>query len=579
MEKFKLFILTIISVFLINGCEWSLDPEDDNHSTLNRVYDDPAFAEGLLLTSYTQLPTNDYRFDESATDDAVTNDLVNSYLYMANGMWTAQYNPQNLWDNCNRGILYINQFLNIVNDVPWKPSNPEIGTLFIRRLSGESYAMRGILRYFLLRNHAGPGTSGQMMGIPIFNEFLENTGFSTPRKTFAESVQSIYDDFDKALTYLPLDYGNVSSVPPGYSEVKDVYSYNYVMGNTSQQRVSGRVVKAFKARLALLAASPAFNTTNDASLWEKAADLAADLLDISNFDPKGNLFYLKAQIDAGKITSGDNKDNAEILWRRPVASNRTWETNNFPPSLYGNGRINPTQNLVDAFPMKNGYPITDARSGYDPAKPYTNRDPRLGQYIIYDGSTYKNAKINTGVGAGSNGLNAQVNSTKTGYYMKKLLREEANPNPASASDQEHIVVHIRMTELFLAYAEAANEAWGPEANAQYGFSAKEVIAAVRKRAGIEQPDEYLESVTTKEAMRELIRNERRLELCFESFRFWDIRRWKQDLTEPARGVRIENGTYNYFTVEDRIYKNDHMHYGPIPYSEVLKYDIEQNAGW
>ena len=576
MEKLKLFIITIISVTLISGCEWSLNPEDNNHSTLERVYDDPAFAEGLLLTAYTLLPTNDYRFDEPATDDAVTNDLFNQYLYLARGMWTAQNNPQNLWDNSNRGILYINQFFDIINDVPWKPSDAEISALFIRRLSGEAYAMRGILRYYLLRNHAGPGTSGQMMGIPIFNEFLTSADFSTPRKTFAESVQSIYDDFNKALTYLPLDYGNLTAVPAGFSEVKAVYSYNYVMGATSQQRVSGRIVKAFMARLALLVASPAFNTNNDASLWERAANSTAELLDLSQFDPTGNLFYLKAQIDAGSLTAGDNKDNYEILWRRPMANNRTWETNNFPPSLYGNGRINPTQNLVDAFPMKNGYPITDPNSGYDPANPYANRDSRLGQYIIYDGMTYKSAKINTGVGTGSNGLNAQVNSTRTGYYLKKLLREDANPNPSSTSDQQHIVVHIRMTEMFLNYAEAANEAWGPESG---NVSAKDVIAAVRKRAGITQPDEYLESITTKDAMRELIRNERRLELCFESFRFWDMRRWKMDLTQAARGVRIENGTFNYFTVEERMYQNNFMHYGPIPYSEVLKYGIEQNAGW
>jgi hypothetical protein len=579
MEKLKLFILTIISVSLISGCEWSLEPENDNHSTLERVYDDPAYAEGLLLTAYTLIPTNDYRFDEPATDDAVSNDLFNSYLYMTKGMWTAQYNPQNLWDNCNRGVLYINQFLDIINDVPWKPSDPEISTLFIRRLSGESYAMRGILRYFLLRNHAGPVASGQMMGIPVLDEFPEESDFSAPRKTFAESVQSIYDDLDKALTYLPLDYGNLSAVPAGFGEVKDVYSYNYVMGNTSQQRVSGRVVKAFKARLALLVASPAFNVNNDITLWEKAADMLAELLDIGKFDPTGNLFYLKAQIDAGNITSGDNKDNAEMLWRRPVSSHRTWETNNFPPSLYGNGRINPTQNLVDAFPMKNGYPITDPQSGYDPSNPYADRDPRLGQYIIYDGMTYKNARINTGVNTGNNGLNAQVNSTRTGYYLKKLLREDANPNPASTSDQQHIVIHIRMTELFLAYAEAANEVWGPESGSIYGFSAKDVITAIRERAGITQPDEYLASITTKEAMRKLIRNERRLELCFESFRFWDVRRWKEDLTQPARGVRIENGDYNYFIVEDRMYQNDYMHYGPIPYSDVLKFGIEQNAGW
>jgi hypothetical protein len=556
-----------------------LNPENDNHSVFDRVYGDPAFAEGLLITAYTLIPTNDYRFDEPATDDAVTNDLVNSYLYMAKGMWTAQYNPQNLWDNCNRGILYINQFLEVVNDVEWKPKDDEINTLFIRRLTGESYALRGILKYYLLRNHAGPNAAGQMLGIPLFDHFIQASEFASPRETFDRSVQSIYDDFDRALDFLPLNYGNKTAVPPEFGEVKDLYSYNFVMGNATQQRIDGTVVKAFKARLALLEASPAFNTNNDPSLWEKAANMNAELLDASKFDATGHLFYLKAQIDAGSLTANDLMDNVEIVWRRPIASGRTWETNNFPPTLYGNGRINPTQNLVDAFPMKNGYPVSDPRSGYNPSSPYANRDPRLANYIIYNGMTYKSKAINTGVGAGDDGLNARVNSTRTGYYLKKLLREDANPNPASASDQQHITVHIRRTELFLNYAEAANEAWGPVSASAHGYSAKDVLAAIRQRAGITQPDAYLATVTTREEMRELIRNERRLELCFESFRFWDLRRWKADLTEPARGVRIENGTYNCFTVEQRIYKNEYMHYGPVPYSEVLKYGLEQNAGW
>ena len=77
----------------------------------------------------------------------------------------------------------------------------------------------------------------------------------------------------------------------------------------------------------------------------------------------------------------------------------------------------------------------------------------------------------------------------------------------------------------------------------------------------------------------LIRNERRLELCFEGFRFWDLRRWNMDLNEPAKGIRISGGTYQVFNVESRTY-NDFMRFGPIPYSEVVKFDaLEQNKGW
>ena len=133
--------------------------------------------------------------------------------------------------------------------------------------------------------------------------------------------------------------------------------------------------------------------------------------------------------------------------------------------------------------------------------------------------------------------------------------------------------------MYLAYAEAANEAWGPDGKGTNAFSAREVIASIRKRAGITQPDNYLTSQTTKDQMRILIRNERRLELCFEGFRFWDLRRWKEDLSVPAKGVNINGTTYTYYTVENRAYDNAYMQYGPIPDKEVIKFNFIQNKGW
>jgi len=268
-----------------------------------------------------------------------------------------------------------------------------------------------------------------------------------------------------------------------------------------------------------------------------------------------------------------------MLWRGTIVNTSTLEIANYPPSLFGNGRVNPTQNLVDAFPMANGYPITNPASGYVATNPYANRDPRLRNYIVVDGTTMRSTTIRT---KSDNPTNDAVDylptSTRTGYYMRKLLNENVNANPSGINTAKHYPVHIRYTELFLIYAEAANEAWGPEGKGTFGFSARDVLAAIRKRAGITQPDVYLTSITGKDDMRKLIRNERRLELSFEGFRFWDLRRWKENLTEPAKGVIITNNVFNIRTVENRQY-SDFMYYGPIPILEALKANLQQNKGW
>src|SRR5690606_7882625 len=113
---------------------------------------------------------------------------VNNFMRMATGEWTARFNPQNMWDNANAAIMYINQFLTVVDVVPWKKTNPEVAQLYARRFKGESYALRALFKYYLLRNHGGVDAGGNLLGIPIYNQFLEDRDdFSLPRVSFAES--------------------------------------------------------------------------------------------------------------------------------------------------------------------------------------------------------------------------------------------------------------------------------------------------------------------------------------------------------------------------------------------------------
>lgn len=587
MRHLKIYSLLLILSLSFGACKQLLEPENDFHSTIDRIHVDPGFAEGLLMNAYLKLPTSSLSFNDVATDDAVTNDKLNQYLRTATGQWSAQYNPLSQWDNCNSAIFYLNNFMSIIDTVTWKWTDSEINSLYVRRFKGEAYALRGLFQYHLLVTIGGVGTDNQLLGIPPYNKFINvNDNFNVPRANFTESVNQIYADLDKALGYLNMDdYKDItlaSQLPPGLESV-NILNYNAVFGFRAIERISGRIVKALKARVALLAASPAFGN-NDPALWVKAADLAGASINgiggIAGLDPNGHRFYDQTRVDAINLAS--NIDQKEMVWRSSISTTNTREAANFPPSLYGNGNVNPTQNLVDAFPALNGYPITNPLSNFNPASPYVNRDPRLALYVVYNGNIMSSTTITTSVGGGNNAKDSISTSTRTGYYMKKLLREDVNVNPVSASTKKHYEVHMRFTELFLIYAEAANEAYGPDGTGNTGISARSVIAAIRKRAGISQPDNYLVSITTKDDMRTLIRNERRLELCFEGFRFWDLRRWKADLTETAKGININKAktVYQVVDVEPRTYNNVFMLYGPLPQTEVIKYNaLIQNKGW
>jgi hypothetical protein len=588
MNLVKIFSLILVLSVAFQSCEL-LEPVDENRYTLDRAYNDPAYAEGILIKAYTNLPTNSLSFNDVATDNAVSNDNFNSYRRAATGEWSSKYNPFNEWDRCNEAILYLNYFLdNVVDSVEWKWTEPQLTMLYRKRFKGEAYALRALFKYHLLITMGGIGQNNELLGFPIYEKSIESDfdEFNKPRAGFIESINSIYSDISKSLEQFTMDkFVNINSadeLPEGYKDVTEISFYNDVFGNNANQRINGQFAKALKARVALLAASPAFSD-GDQSLWENAANYAADVLNdiggIDGMDPVGHIFYLGQYVDLLNVVSGI--DQQEIILRTPRTTSNSRERNNFPPSLFGNGRVNPSQNLVDAFPMDNGYPINHPSSGYDDKEPYKNRDPRLSNYIVYNGSAMSNKIIITGEGGGIDSKDSISTSTRSGYYLRKLLREDVNADPTSQTSRNHYETHMRFTELFLIYAEAANEAWGPDGTGGHGYSARDVISAIRERAGIDSSDSYLASISNQEDMRELIRNERRLELCFEGFRFWDLRRWKLDLTETARGINIDlAGNYELLDIEERRYNNEFMHYGPLPESEIVKFsELIQNTGW
>ena len=608
--KTKNIRLYFIGILVLCSCNDMFSPADENNRQEDAMYEESKYAHGLLIYAYGRLPYLTTTQTDVATDDAASNNTTDgNALYRistTDGAWKSDQDPFSQWDACKDGIQYVNLFLKKVDRVKWAPSAASKQQMFVDRLTGEAYGLRALLYYYLLMAHGGYADDGVLYGVPLLTEPEDGSSdFNQPRATFAECVQQCFADCDEAMKRLPYDYENISSmndVPKRYTDLgAEMSGYNLVFGEKAKGLMSAKIAEAIKAQVALLAASPAFRDQSGVTSAE-AATLAANVLKriggLEGFDPMGNIWYknkTKLEPNGGEMP--------EMLWREDRHKNADQEKENFPPTLYGSGRVNPSQNLVDAFPMRSGLPITAPNSGYDPQNPYANRDPRLSDNVLVNGATFRRTVIITGnypndKDETDDNLNKRPGySTRTGYYLLKLLRDDVSAQPSSLIEQQHIYPRIRYTEIFLAYAEAANDAWGPKADPTgVGFTAYDVIKAIRERAGlatneIGQPlpegDVYLEECASDQTkMRDLIRNERRIELCFENKRFWDLRRWLLPLNEPIKGIDIERDkdtqvlTYKVIEVEKRAYDNSYQCYGPIPKGEVLKWsNLKQNKGW
>ena len=597
--KTRNIIFYLFALLAFCSCDDMFEPAEENKRQLEDLPEESAYAHGLLIYAYERLPYMRTTQTDVATDDAVTNQLSNVYLTMATGAWASDNDPMTQWDNCKHGVQYVNLFLSIVEKVKWAPSAVSKQQMFIDRMKGEAFGLRAVFYYYLLQAHSGYADDGQLYGVPLLTVAEDGSSdFNQPRATFADCIKQCFADCDSAMALLPDHYEDIKSedeIPAKYQALgANASGYNLVFGQKAKNLMSGKAAEAVKAQVALLAASPAFREQSGVTSAEAG---------VAGLDITGHTWYKNKT----KIDESTKTEIPEILWREDRSNDNNQEKDNFPPTLYGNGRVNPSQNLVDAFPMLNGRPITDPQSGYDSQNPYANRDPRLSEYIIYHGMTFKKTVISTGFeipsedGETLDNLDNQSGlSTRSGYYLKKLLREEVSANPSASSTQYHIYPRIRYTEMFLAFAETANDAWGPDADPTgVGFTAYDVIKAIRGRAGIgideygfplPEGDAYIEECKSdKTKMTQLIRNERRIELCFENKRFWDLRRWQMPLNEGVKGMKIQKVDpdkedsplkYTIIEVEDRKYDNSYQIYGPVPKGEVLQWsNLKQNKGW
>jgi len=484
----------------------------------------------------------EYSMWSSNSDESIYNNDDGSWLIQR-----GQIAPENLgnagafWGRSYRGIRDCNYGLGNIATVTMSKQHKDY-------LTGELKFLRAYRYQDLIRNYGGV----VLIGDKVYNlkDNLQDVALYQ-RSSIKDCIAYAVAQLDNAAQLLPQD--NSGSWPLG--------------------RATKGAALALKARLLLYAASPLYNT----GTWTDAAAAAKAVMSLNKYSLQSD--YSSLFIDQGMASS-------EIIFGRQytvTAPHVRMEISNGPNGYGGWAGNTPLQNLVDGYQMNNGKDITDGASGYDTQNPYVNRDPRFYATILYNGASYRGSTIDAYSPGGKDSKDSPSNwnTTKTGYYLRKFMNDKnVIDNPWSSTGQQPWI-YLRYAEILLNYAEAQNEAVGPDASV---YSA---VNQIRQRLSVGMPP--LPAGLSQAQMRDAIRKERRVELAFEEHRFYDVRRWKiADVVEnlPAGGmtmVKNTNGTFTYTlkTALDGKAFYTKNYWLPIPRSEILASgnQLKQNDGY
>ncbi|MBQ7771705.1 MAG: RagB/SusD family nutrient uptake outer membrane protein [Bacteroidales bacterium] len=588
------------SALILGACSF-LEPLPNGAYTDENFDLYPELLRGFVDKVYRDyFPTNYntayYVGISSISSEAVyTNPKTAKRMY-SEGTSDMTYNPfADLWNDSYASINYLNMFLK--DNVGYNTQymlNQEADRALRKCLQGDAYGLRAWNHFLLLRMFAGEGTDGKMYGIPLMmnpTEYENIDNSSITRATIDECCEAILRDCDSACVYLPesnRDYPD------------DPQQTVIVTGSARYTRLDQVAVKALKATLYLYWASPYWNPTlsqNDPVIIErysKAAEYAAEVMRFKlevesaltgGFDPLKKMEY-------------HNPNSSEIIWCSKIASEgQGLEKSFYPIGFGGSADIVPSQAVIDQFPAANGYPIGDPRSKYDQNNPYQNRDPRFYTSVNFDGAKVIRNTDPTDImytfntregGPDAPGL---VETSTTGYYIKKFVYTGWNPFDADIQTSYHPLMLFRWTEMCLVFAEAASKVGNPTTQL-HGYSAKQALAWLRSRPTMDgtpgvgsTSDPYLdECAGDPQKFEELVKSEWRVETCFEGHDFYNSRRWATDVSEinvPIKRVLItgegDATTYNYETVTTLNYPSL---WQPIPYLEVRRCpNLVQNKGF
>ncbi len=450
------------------------------------------------------------------------------------------------------------------------------------QILGQAYFLKGHFYFTLLQGWGG---------MPFLDKPLApDANMDLPRLSYTETAQKIAETFEKASQYLPL------TIP-----------------DNNWGRPSKMAALAYKAKALVWAASPFSNPTGEKSLWEAAAVAAGNAIKeaeasgyyaLAPFADFHNLFIGPKASTYKEVLFGRLNANINVTWT-PV-----WV--GIQSDMLGgswNGGESVTENLAQCYSWADGSPIDPSDPKYL-SNPYIGRDPRFYQTVMYNGAVNSMvSNLSRTVQIWNESFDnstakellvteqkvAKSGYTYTGYYNAKLCDAVFNIS-AGAKSVSIMWNIIRLADLYLYYAEAANRAWGPTAAPQgiagFSMTAVQAVNKVRERAGMPAFDGSKTWLVPGDAnaFEQKIRNEIRIETAFEEKRYYDLRRWKIMLDPEVlvqKGVyikKISGSAFQYTIVtcpENLQLKWQERHYlFPIPRTNVeLGPNFTQNPGW
>ena len=438
-------------------------------------------------------------------------------------------------------------------------------------------------------------------GLPYIEEVLGSGKLDLPRLSYQETARKVARDLDSAALYLPTDWDNTTVG-------------RATLGNNFQ-RITKSVAYGYLGKNYLFAGSPLMNKEStgnpvfDEELCKKAAEAFYKCLHLShtgeapyrlieweryheNFYTLTNELpgYPEALLSPRFFWNGPGYDPSNSLWLPPVLGG----------NLDGN-MVSPCHSYVKNFGMANGLPLDAEGSGYDPAHPWTGRDPRFYESIVYDGEQViqggdatEDYRRYANLYNGGN-YRTENNGSRTGYLLIKFINLSANPTDNVNQQRINLPPFMRLADVYLMYAEAVLQGYGTAQSSYLGendyvLTAADAINVVRARANVGPVDErYLGS---KEAfMGEIIR-ERAVELmCEANIRFIDLRRWLlaknmeyREKTALDFDRDTVNGEFVPVNMEERVVLTrvveDKHYWLPLPTDQVSIYpEFGQNPGW